>query len=97
MQRQMRNMERAAQCYASALQLRPSFPEALNNMSVIYTSQACSSMHDAHGISVSSIMALGNCASAPAPKGQDQASTCIRLTDMIARPNEQTLSFTCSA
>ena len=36
----MRNLERAAQCYAAALQLRPNFPEALNNMAVIYTSQA---------------------------------------------------------
>ena len=38
-QRHLRNQERAAQCYAQALQLRPNFPEALNNMAVIYTFQ----------------------------------------------------------
>ena len=38
-QRNLRNLERAAQCYQAALQLRPNFPEALNNMAVMYTYQ----------------------------------------------------------
>lgn len=33
------NLERAMECYAAALSARPNFPQSLNNMGVVFTSQ----------------------------------------------------------
>ena len=38
--REMRALERAAQCYQAALQLQPNFVQALNNLAVMHTMQA---------------------------------------------------------
>lgn len=40
LQRSAGNLERAVACYRTALQLRPSFPQALNNLAVVLTAQA---------------------------------------------------------
>ena len=40
LQRSAGNLERAVACYRAALQLRPAFPQALNNLAVVLTAQA---------------------------------------------------------
>lgn len=37
--RERGELERACECYLAALHIRPNFPQALNNLGVIYTSQ----------------------------------------------------------
>ncbi len=34
------NLERAVECYMTALSIRPNFPQSLNNLGVVYTAQA---------------------------------------------------------
>ena len=40
LQRSAGNLERAVACYRAALQLRPAFAQALNNLAVVLTAQA---------------------------------------------------------
>ena len=49
--REMRALERAAQCYQQALQLKPTFVQALNNLAVMHTMQASKPARHACGAS----------------------------------------------
>ena len=51
--REMRALERAAQCYQQALQLKPNFVQALNNLAVMHTMQASKPARIACGASES--------------------------------------------
>ena len=61
--REMRALERAAQCYQAALQLQPNFVQALNNLAVMHTMQASLScqglMHSSTLMPVSNVACTG--------------------------------------
>ena len=57
--RSMGNMEKAFNCYLSALQINPRFHQALSNVAVIYTSQVTHDLITACFIHIPSISDLG--------------------------------------